>query len=84
MLYALGLEIILVSGLVKFVPAVAYHFCLNLPATFSQPRTSIISVLNELYSCHNKRTTLHILPSLFLIALLLAEGRTDGGMADVV
>ena len=39
----LGLEIILVRGLVKLVPAVAYHFCLNLPATFSQPRTSIIS-----------------------------------------
>ena len=39
----LGPEMILVCGLVKFVPAVAYHFCLNLPATFSQPRTSIIS-----------------------------------------
>ena len=26
--------------LVKFVPAVAYHLCLNLPATFSQPCTS--------------------------------------------
>ena len=24
-------------GLVKFVPAVAYHFCLNLPGAFSQP-----------------------------------------------
>ena len=24
----------------KFFPAVAYHLCLNLPATFSQPRTS--------------------------------------------
>ena len=40
---ALGPEIILVHGLVKFVPAVAYHFFLNLPATFSQPRASIIS-----------------------------------------
>ena len=28
-------------GLMMFVPAVAHHFCLNLPATFSQPRTSI-------------------------------------------
>ena len=36
----LGLEIILVRGLVKFVPAVAYHSSLNLPVTFSQPRTS--------------------------------------------
>ena len=26
-----------VPGLVNFVPAVAYHFCLNLPAAFSQP-----------------------------------------------
>ena len=26
-------EIILVRGLVKFVPALAYHFCLNLPAS---------------------------------------------------
>ena len=25
-----------VRSLVKFVPAVVYHFCLNLPATFSQ------------------------------------------------
>ena len=24
-------------GLVNFVIAVAFHFCLNLPATFSQP-----------------------------------------------
>ena len=39
----MGPEIILVHGLVKLVPAVAYHFCLNLPAIFSQPRTSIIS-----------------------------------------
>ena len=33
----LGPEIILVRGLLKLVPAVAYHFCLNLPATFLQP-----------------------------------------------
>ena len=39
----LGPEIILVRGLVKLDPAVAYHNCLNLPATFSQPRTIIIS-----------------------------------------
>ena len=30
----LGPKLILVFGLVKFVPAVAYHFCLNLPAEF--------------------------------------------------
>ena len=25
------------ENLVNFVPAVAYHFCLNLPAAFTQP-----------------------------------------------
>ena len=34
-----------VRGLVKFAPAVAYHFCPNLPATFSQPRTKKFSQL---------------------------------------
>ena len=34
-----------VRGLVKFVLAVAYHFCLSLPATFSQPRTNKFSHL---------------------------------------
>ena len=29
-------------GVVNFVPAVAYHFCLNLPAAFSQPGNSLI------------------------------------------
>ena len=43
MTVVLGPEIILVRGLVRLDPAVAYHCCLNLPATFSQPRTSIIS-----------------------------------------
>ena len=32
----------LVRGVVKFVPAVAYHFRLSLPAAFTQPRTRII------------------------------------------
>ena len=27
----------------NFVPAVAYHFCLNLPAAFSQPRNGLIA-----------------------------------------
>ena len=34
-------KIILVQGLVKLGPAPIHHFSLNLPATFSQPRTSI-------------------------------------------
>ena len=29
-------------GLVIFVPAVAYHFCLNLPEAFSQPGNSCL------------------------------------------
>ena len=41
----LGPEVTLVCDLVKFVPAVAYHFCLNLPATFSQPCTKKYSQL---------------------------------------
>ena len=36
----LGLNLTYVGGLVKLVPAVAYNFCLNLPASFSQPRAS--------------------------------------------
>ena len=34
-----------VRGLVKFVPAVAYHFCLSLSGTFSQPCTNKFSRL---------------------------------------
>ena len=30
------------SGLVNFIPAVGYHFYLNLPAAFSQPGNSVI------------------------------------------
>ena len=40
----LGPKMILVHGFVEFDPAVAYqsyHFFLNLPATFLQPRASI-------------------------------------------
>ena len=33
----LGCAKVLFPGLVNFVPAVAYHFCLSLPASFSQP-----------------------------------------------
>ena len=31
-----GPKVMLVRGLVTFVPAVAYHFCLNLPSAFMQ------------------------------------------------
>ena len=30
-------------GLVNFVPAVAYHFCLNLPAAFKQPGARLLA-----------------------------------------
>ena len=36
-------KMIHVCGLVKFVPAVAYHFCFNFSSTFSQPHTRTIS-----------------------------------------
>ena len=29
-------------GLVNFVPALAYHFCLNLPAAFTQPGARLL------------------------------------------
>ena len=32
-----GFTLWLFAGLVNFIIAVAYHFCLNLPAAFSQP-----------------------------------------------
>ena len=36
---------VFVRGLVTFAPTVAYLFCLNLPAAFSQPRTKTFSGL---------------------------------------
>ena len=45
------------SGLVNFVPAVAYHFCLNFLAAFSQTENSLIVQLctstNIDGGCHN-------------------------------
>ena len=43
-------------GLVKFVPAVAYHFCFNLPVAFSQPVQSwfLLVMLSSLLSHNNK------------------------------
>ena len=29
-------------GLVNFVPALAYHFCLNFPAAFTQPGARLL------------------------------------------
>ena len=40
--YKQGFTIRQFPGLVNFVPAVAYHFCLNLLAAFSQPGNVLI------------------------------------------
>ena len=40
-------------GLVNFVPAVAYHFCLNLPAAFLQPGNGLLEGL-----CRDWKSTL--------------------------
>ena len=48
-----GPKTILVRGLVKLVPAVAYHSCLNLPATFSQPRTCFIFLAKSASTTNN-------------------------------
>ena len=42
--YVEGLTIRPFPGLENFVPAVAYHFCLNLPAAFSQPGNGLIAI----------------------------------------
>ena len=36
-MYVQGWEKVVFPGLVNFVPAVAYHLCLNLPEKFLQP-----------------------------------------------
>ena len=63
--YTLGPKLMLVRGLVRIVPVVAYYFSLQLPSSVSQPHTSIIfwprtpvSFLEEakfweLWSCRN-------------------------------
>ena len=38
------------KGLVNFIPAVAYHFCLSLPAAFMQPGASTSADLRTAYS----------------------------------
>ena len=39
-----GISIRLFPGLVNIAPAVAYHFCLNLPAAFPQPGNGLIEI----------------------------------------
>ena len=44
--------------MVKFVPAFAYHLCLNLPAPFSQPRTSHKRVPSNRLQTHTSQSLL--------------------------
>lgn len=37
----------LCPGLVKFISAIAYHFCLNLPAAFMKPGRSLLAQLSR-------------------------------------
>ena len=41
---------VLVRGLVRFVPTVAYHFCLALPAAFTQPGSRLLSERSSICS----------------------------------
>ena len=39
----IGIVYKVTPGLVNVVPAVAHHFCLNLPAAFTQPGCSLLA-----------------------------------------
>ena len=39
-------------GLVNFVPAAAYHYCLNLPEAFSQPGNGLLEVPYKMVTQH--------------------------------
>ena len=41
------------KSLVNFVPALAYHFCLNLPEKFSQPGAHVLSQPCKLQEDHD-------------------------------
>ena len=49
-------------GLVNFVPALPYHFCLKLPAAFTQPGARL---LVEPCMPHSNRTPPHEIADLF-------------------
>ena len=70
--FILGPEIILVRGLLKLVPAVAYHFCLNLPATFSQPRTSIISGPSIIKSRFPYETLCYLISRFYCVVIIVS------------
>ena len=39
------------AGFAKFVPALAYHFCLKLPAAFTQPGAPTLANLCNIRVC---------------------------------
>ena len=51
--HILGKDIILVRGLVKFVPAADYNFYLNLAVAFPQPHISIMDPVDTF--CHENQ-----------------------------
>ena len=69
----------------KFVPAVAYHFCLNLPAVFSQPRTKKVSQLCKIKSARKRQPIVHTQPLSGMTKMNLATRRaSDGAHSDII
>ena len=65
-------------GLVNFVTAVAYHFCLNFPATFSQPANASFGFCTPLLKHDSLQT--HVVQ----FALMGVRGSMGGGWKDPV
>ena len=53
-------------GLVNFTVAVAYHFCLSLPTTFSQPGRSLLAGPCKLFCDDNKSFTMSRWATLYI------------------
>ena len=76
-------------GLMNIVPVVAYHFCLNIPAAFSQPRNGlIVQPLPFIWSFNSNcsiwqpcQPTFHQLP---WDPGLRRDGSAGGGPADAL
>ena len=61
MLFVQGISKRPFPGLVNFVPAVAYHFYLNLPAAFSQPGNGLIEIPCMLFISETSMTSINFL-----------------------
>ena len=72
------------QGLVNFVPDVAYHFCLNVPAAFSQPGNGLI---REPCSMGFGQGQINLSPSLMdhfcCILMVEFEGRKILGKSEI-